>query len=85
MNDDQDSEHFFNQEYNEILMFSNEFSIQYDHYDAMDLNNNHQIVMRAFCKDIGLHVIQKKVERGQADSEYEESESITSDPSEIQK
>ena len=67
-------------------MFSHEFSIQYDHYDAQDLNNNHQVIMRAFCKDIGMQVIQKIVERGQADdSEYEESESISSDPSEIRK
>ena len=63
MNDDQDSEHFFNQEYNEILMFSNEFQIQYDHYDAQDLNNSHQVIIKAFCKDIGLHVISKILDR----------------------
>lgn len=46
-----------NQEYNKIYMFAHEFKIEYNHFDAQDLKNKHQIKMSASCKDMGVQVI----------------------------
>jgi hypothetical protein len=53
--------YFKNQEYNEILMFSNGFSINYSHFDAQDLDVKHQVKINASCKEAGVQIIQKFV------------------------
>jgi hypothetical protein len=63
-------------------MFSNEFAINYEHFDAKDLNNKKQVSIYAKCKDIGLNFVQnkKKIELTiEKDSDYEESQSSSSE------
>ena len=48
---------FTNQDYNEIMMFSTDFKIEYNHFDAQDLKNEHQIKVHGSCKDMGVQVI----------------------------
>ena len=40
-------------------MFSKDFIIEYEHFDAQDLNLKHQIKINASCLDIGVNFIQK--------------------------
>ena len=53
---------FTNKEFNEILMFVNEFKIEYNHFDAMDLKNKHQVKINASCQDTGVQVIQRFIQ-----------------------
>lgn len=40
-------------------MFSTDCKVEYKHYDAQDLKNEHQIKVHASCKDMGVQVIQR--------------------------
>lgn len=42
---------------NEIIMFSSEFVIKYNHFDALNLTNPHQVTLNASCKDMGVYLI----------------------------
>jgi hypothetical protein len=57
-------EPFTNQDCDEIIMFSTDFKIEYNHFDAQDTKNEHQIKMHASCKDMGVQVIQRFMQPG---------------------
>lgn len=52
-----------NQALNEIIMFCNEFVIHYNHFDALNLNNPHQVSLNATCKDMGVYLFNQGAQR----------------------
>lgn len=48
------------EESNEIVIYSRGFDIEYNHYDAQDLNTKYQIQLNATCQDFGVQFIKKQ-------------------------
>lgn len=56
------------QEFSEIILFGEGFEIDYNHFDAMDLSNPHQVKILCSCFDMGVKVVKNSIQsKGQGD------------------
>ena len=60
------------QEFCEIILFGEGFEIDYNHFDAMDLSNPHQVKILCSCYDMGVRVIKNSIQsKGQLNRQQE--------------